>query len=679
MADWQLGIDFGTSFTVVAVARGDRVEVVDVESDGRSRSPSSVLLTADGDILVGTQAQHQAVFHPERYEPTPKRSIGEGEIFLGDRLIPVSTLVAGVLRRVYREACRQQGETVPVAIRVTHPADWAETRLNVLRVAIEAAGLHHVTLVAEPVAAAARIAMESTTPGQHIAVYDFGGGTFDAAVLRRTDRGFEVAGQPMGRDPLGGEDIDQRIIDHLGTLLSDQHPTEWKNLVTPSDIAWRRASVQLRLEVQRAKETLSGTNACQLWVAGIEREVQLTRTELEDLIRPDIEATVETLEHTITAAGLTVADLQGIYMVGGSSRIPLVADTIWRRFEVRPMTATENPKSVVAMGAAVWDVAVDIDGQPAAGDSASAAVAPGFAPAVGPEGTPPNTIAVPQVAAATPPVVPDAPPTAFRARLAMSADPTLWPPGVACSSTLVVEQGSLAGARVELRDEPASVLDSSALAFQVGEARGRTTPGYRHLSMQQGTVLGIGPGSERRFVMQSNRGPLEMLERYLVVQGRALVITASENARAVADGIKLHERTIPGPYHESLGIAAVPVHWRARERMTLNRNRTEHRIAAEHELLPFGLPPEQWVEREVAAAVARSMGGTMLSRGPARILGSLSGEVVTIRSIQRKIPVLTKVGLAVTDGHVYEMTITLPEQEQAVFPSLARHAGIQPQ
>ena len=164
MSVWQLGIDFGTSYTVAAVATEGSVTVVDVESNGRSRMPSSVFMSADGEILVGTNAQHQAVFAPERYEPTPKRSLGEGDLFLGDDLVPVTDLVAAVLRRVYTEASRQQGETAPNAVFVTHPADWGETRLDVLREAIERADLSGYSLVAEPVAAAARIGLSATTP-----------------------------------------------------------------------------------------------------------------------------------------------------------------------------------------------------------------------------------------------------------------------------------------------------------------------------------------------------------------------------------------------------------------------------------------------------------------------------------------------------------------------------------
>lgn len=348
---WYLGIDFGTSFTVVAASRDGAATVVDVESNGSSRMPSSVFFTQDEEFLVGTAALHQSVFSPERFEPTPKRAIGEGEVFLGDRLVPVVDLVSAVLRRVYAEACRQQGETVPATVCVTHPADWSATRLNVLREAIEKAGIGTATLVPEPVAAATRFAM-ATPIGSNIAVYDFGGGTMDAAVLTRTEEDFVVAGQPAGRDPLGGEDIDRRIIDYVGTLVGEDDEA-WLALLNAEDTKERHNAATLRAEVRRAKETLSEVSACQLWLPGLERAIQLTRVELDGLIGADVDATVDTLQRALEDARVAPPDLAGIYLIGGSSRIPLVADTIWRRLEVRPVVQ-DNPKSVVALGASGW-------------------------------------------------------------------------------------------------------------------------------------------------------------------------------------------------------------------------------------------------------------------------------------------------------------------------------------
>jgi actin-like ATPase involved in cell morphogenesis len=528
MSAWQLGIDFGTSYTVAAVATEGNVTVVDVESNGRSRMPSSVFISQDGEVLVGTAAQHQAVFAPERYEPTPKRALGEGDLFLGDDLVPVTDLVAAVLRRVYTEASRQQGESAPTAVFVTHPADWGDTRLDVLREAIEQADLPNYALVAEPVAAAARIGLSATAPGQCVAVYDFGGGTFDAAVLRRTDDGFDVAGPPAGRDPLGGEDVDQRIINYLGEVLSGDDPERWGLLATPADVNWRRNAAGLRTEVQRAKETLSEVSVCQLWVPGLERDIQLTRAELERLIAADIDATVDALEQVLADADTAAGDLAGIYLVGGSSRIPLVADTIWRRLGVQP-AVQDNPKSVVAMGAAGWATLAE-----QARDAASRAVAAQAAPA--PVETPETPAASPGPAVARPAS------GVHRSVLAASIGLSDWHEGSTCVAELTVDFQGYPPATIRVRDEPAagSVQD---LATKVGAFRSSRTPGFRETHVAQSAVFGA-QGIERRFEMTSPQGPLPMFERYLVLGGRSYVLAGPESARDIADSITLQPHTL---------------------------------------------------------------------------------------------------------------------------------------
>jgi hypothetical protein len=132
-------------------------------------------------------------------------------------------------------------------------------------------------------------------------------------------------------------------------VLSDEYPEDWPKLLDPPDVSWRHKATDLREEVQRAKETLSEVTVCQLWVPGIERDVQLTRGELEKLIESDIEATVDCLERALDDANVKAKDLAGIYLVGGSSRIPLVGSSIYRRLQVMP-SVQDNPKSVVALG-----------------------------------------------------------------------------------------------------------------------------------------------------------------------------------------------------------------------------------------------------------------------------------------------------------------------------------------
>ena len=644
---WELGIDFGTSYTVAAASTSGVAAVVDMESSGRARIPSAVYLTEDDEILVGTAAQHQAVFDPSRYEPTPKRSLGEGDLFLGDRLIPVSDLVAAVLRRVYTEACRQQGERAPAVVRITHPADWSEARLGLFREAIQKAGLQDVALVPEPVAAVARIALATTTPGQYVAVYDFGGGTFDAAVLLRTDEHFEVAGPPAGRDPLGGEDIDQRIVTYLGELLADAHPAEWDKLTNPPDVSWRRDASGFRGEVQRAKETLSEVTACQMWVPGINIDVQLTRPELEKMIAPDVEATVDALESALGDANVKPQDLAGIFLVGGSSRIPLVADRIWRRLDVRP-AVQDNPKSVVALGAAAWTSGV-------ASSGATATTGP----------LPSAATTAPGVAASG---------LSFDSGLAMSLDPGSWMGGYDCVALLVIDHLEAPPATLRARDEPAGGATADALAARALSFRSQRSPGFAEQSLQPANVLGTSAGLERRFTMQSGGGPVAMIEHYAVVGERAFVVACPEAGRACLEALTLREpRMAPAGYFESRWRIALPDRWSAYEHITLRRRGSNQAVIAER---VGGIGDEQleaWRRHELDVMTKRRS-ATIVGQVRSKILNALEGDVYTLQWAENGIPMFTKFGVTIANGEGYSMAITLPHADQAMFPGLARHA-----
>lgn len=646
---WQLGIDFGTSYTVTAVAKDDAVSVVDVEVNGNMRLPSCVYLNEDGQILVGTKALAQAVFGPERFEPTPKRAIGEGEIFLGDRLIPVTELAAAVLRKVYTDACRQQGETVPDAVRVTHPADWGPPRLALLRDAVERAGIESATLIPEPVAAAARIAM-ATPPGGHIAVYDFGGGTFDAAVLYRTHEGFVVAGPPAGRDPLGGEDIDQRIITYIGTVVGDTSEA-WLTLLNPGDTAARRNAASFRREVQQAKETLSEVQVCQLWIPGLERDLQLTKSELEELIKPDIEATVDTLETAIGDSGVSVGDLAGVYLVGGSSRIPLVESTIWRRLGVKPMVQ-DSPKSVVALGAAAW---IEMSEHT-------------VAPVPAPEPTPSPS----RVVIVSPP-----PDGLWRSYLAADVSSMAWAAGSDASCQLVVDRRGQAGATIRARDEPTRAKSSMEIAAEVRKFRVARTPGYRDVSFSPAQVLGQSGGVERRFVMKSGGSEILMIERYLVIDGRALVVAAPEVSLATAERFALGPPPPAGVYWSRLELPR-DKDLSPTEQLVVQRHGTSHSILVEHRAVPEPVTLEAWFKYSLGQLQQRLSGSSVVGRTRGRVLGNLEGDIVSLRSNVRGSPVLTKLGVAVSQSDVFAVTISLPHREQSQFASLARQVSPSP-
>ncbi len=639
MSDWQMGIDFGTSYTVAAVARGGEVEVVDVESNGRARIPSAVFLTEDGDILVGTAAQHQAVFAPERYEPTPKRSFGEGSIFLGDRLVTVAEITAAVLRRVFVEACRQQGETMPDTVRVTHPAEWAETRRALLREATVAAGIPDAVLVPEPVAAAMRIA-RVTEPGDHIGVYDFGGGTFDAAVLVRTDDGFVAAGPPGGRDPLGGEDIDRRIIDHLGTSLQQEDAEHWAALTTPADARARRDAAAFRAEVQQAKETLSEVLACQLWVPRFDRELQLTRHELDQLIKAEIDATVGVMGEVIAAAQRTPDDLRGLYLVGGSSRIPLVAETLWRELGVRP-AVQDNPKSVVAMGAASWSVE-----QPARSPRSTA--------------TPP--------AQAT-----DATSLAWRPQLAFALEPEVLPDGCECAASLMITTHTGDGAVLRVRDEPASVADADALADAALHTRASRMQGFRLVHRAAAQVFGA-RGVVAEFEFTASGRAVAMFEHYAMIDERAYVAAGDERVRALAAQLAVAPISAnPATHRSALTIRALDGADGANvvERASLRRRGTSEVVTSER--WPSGeVTAAVWSERLLANALGKPH-ATIVRRSQGEVL-NLDGEVVTVAWRDGDTPMLTRVGVATSTTDIVRVQIELRHADQGRFAGLARQA-----
>jgi molecular chaperone DnaK len=671
MNPWDLGIDFGTSYTVGAVAIDGNVTTVDVESNGRSRLPSSVFLSLDGQILVGTAAQHQAVFAPERYEPTPKRVLGEGELFLGDRLVPVSELAAAVLRRVYTQACREQGETAPRQVRITHPADWGDARKSVLREAVEKAGISTYELVAEPVAAAVRISLAATQPGETIAVYDFGGGTFDAAVLLRTKDGFEIAGPPAGRDPLGGEDIDVRIVNYLGEVLADEYPEDWPKILNPTDVAWRHKASDLREEVQRAKETLSEVGVCQLWVPGIERDVQLTRDELEDLIKDDIEATMDCLQRALDDANVKPKELKAIYLVGGSSRIPVVGTSIYRRFDVMP-SVQDNPKSVVALGAAAWDTALKL---------AARTPAPPIVPPVTQVPAGPASAGQASVVQGVqrPPAQGMAPGVQrFRSAIVMAVGIDAWPEGCACVSELVIDFPGPPSISLRARDEPASVTNVHQLAGQVGAFRAARTPGFVQQWVGPAQVMGDS-GVERRFSIASTQGNVQMFEQYLLVNDRAIVIAGAEPSRAVAATMRLDEPTMStDQWFESRFSVDCPPRWSPNERVNLRRNVSNHGVTAEQLAIPMGMDEGEWRKRQFDALFIGFPGASMASHITGPVLNHFDGEILTVRWNNRGTPMLTKRGLAVRRRTGYMVTITLPFAEQSQFSPLARQARLHP-
>jgi molecular chaperone DnaK len=345
-----LGVDFGTSNTV-AVARWPDGRARPLLVDGSPLLPSAVYAEPDGTLVVGRDAVHSSRLDPARFEPNPKRRIDDGLVLLGDRELPVEDLIAAVLARVAEEWRRAVGP-VEGDVTLTCPATWGAARRTLLAEAARRAGLGNARLVAEPVAAAtyfADVLGRDVPIGSVVVVHDFGAGTFDASVVARTSSGFEVMAVD-GRDDIGGLDVDAAIIEHLRT-------DDWQRIFQPSTIEERRAQRQLWDEARMAKERLSRNQTADFVVPLLGSEVHLTRDELERVARPVLDQTVRVTKGLLDWADLPPGRLAGVFLVGGASRIPLVATLLHRELDEAPVVI-EQPELVVAEGSILADAAL---------------------------------------------------------------------------------------------------------------------------------------------------------------------------------------------------------------------------------------------------------------------------------------------------------------------------------
>ncbi|MEV0646292.1 Hsp70 family protein [Phytomonospora sp. NPDC050363] len=343
-----LGVDFGTSHTV-AVLRPAGGAASPLLFDGSPLLPSAVYAEGPGTLLAGRDAVHSARLRPERFEPNPKRRVDDGTVLLGDVEFEVPRLFAAVLGRVREEAERVAGAR-PNRTVVTHPAAWGPVRRLTLSDACELAGLGPVTFVPEPVAAARYFAQRpgaALTAGETVAVYDFGGGTFDASVVAATPTGFEVLAVD-GSGELGGVDIDHALTLHIGRRFAGDE--RWSALMNPTDATGRRQLRQFLDDVRGAKERLSRQSSVDLLVPVLEVDTHLTRPELDALTGPLLGKAVRLTEAVIRSADVPRERLTGVFLVGGASRMPLTATTLHRGLGIAP-TVLDQPELVVATGA----------------------------------------------------------------------------------------------------------------------------------------------------------------------------------------------------------------------------------------------------------------------------------------------------------------------------------------
>ncbi|EEP71264.1 hsp70-like protein [Micromonospora sp. ATCC 39149] len=365
---FALGVDLGTSNTV-AVLRWPDGRTRPLLVDGQPVVPSGVYADTDGRLHVGRDARRLAQADPGRYEPNPKRRIDAPTVPLGDREYAPADLLAAILHAVGQAALATVGFLPPAVL--TCPASWDEARRQILADALLRAGWPQAAehtlsgptppgtrLLREPVAAAryyAQVLRRPVPVGGSIAVFDLGGGTLDVAVLRNEgadpwgDSGFTVTATG-GVPDLGGLDLDAALVARMGELVSATHPQVWQRLTQPADAPQWRDRHQLWEGVREAREMLSRATVAPVVVPGLPAVVELTREDAERVAAPLLARAVAETRRVIAAAGLTPDRLAGLFLVGGPTRMPLVARMLHAELGVAP-TVLEQPELPVAEGA----------------------------------------------------------------------------------------------------------------------------------------------------------------------------------------------------------------------------------------------------------------------------------------------------------------------------------------
>ena len=346
--DTIIGIDLGTTNSVVAFVRNGEPHVI--EEEGTGILPSVVGLDEEERFLVGTPAQNQAILAPDRTVRSVKRKMGSTEtICLGQQRLSPQEVSAVILRKLKTRAEQHLGHPVEKAV-ITVPAFFNEVQREATREAGELAGLNVVRIINEPTAAALTYKAHPRDC-ERLLVYDLGGGTFDVSIVQIEAGVVEVLAS-HGDTQLGGDDFDQLLLDRLCGEFKAKHKVDLRD-----DL---RARSRLRDAVEEAKKTLSAeeTAAVQEEFIAERKNVplnldwQISRSDYEAMIEPLLAKTLRCVDEALTDAKLKAAEIDKIVLVGGSSRTPRVHELLEGRLDQK-VDLSVDPDMCVALGAAI--------------------------------------------------------------------------------------------------------------------------------------------------------------------------------------------------------------------------------------------------------------------------------------------------------------------------------------
>lgn len=351
-----VGIDLGTTNSVVSVLEGGEPTVI-ANAEGARTTPSVVAFSKSGEVLVGEVAKRQAVTNVDRTITSVKRHMGtDWTTSIDDKNYTAQEISARVLGKLKRDAEQYLGETVTDAV-ITVPAYFNDAERQATKDAGQIAGLNVTRIVNEPTAAALAYGLERGKEDELILVFDLGGGTFDVSLLEigKDDDDFSTiqVRATNGDNRLGGDDWDQRVVDWLVTQVKNKDGID----LSKDKIALQR----LREAAEQAKKELSSTTSTNISLqylsmsenGPIHLDEKLTRAQFQEMTKDLLDRTKAPFQAVINDAGIKVADIDHVVLVGGSTRMPAVTDLVKELTGGKEPNKGVNPDEVVAVGAAL--------------------------------------------------------------------------------------------------------------------------------------------------------------------------------------------------------------------------------------------------------------------------------------------------------------------------------------
>jgi molecular chaperone DnaK len=346
-----VGIDLGTTNSVVAVLEGGEPTVI-ANAEGARTTPSVVAFAKSGEVLVGEVAKRQAVTNVDRTIRSVKRHMGtDWNVKIDDKAFTPQQISAFVLQKLKRDAEAYLGETVTDAV-ITVPAYFSDAQRQATKEAGEIAGLNVSRIVNEPTAAALAYGLDKGESDQTILVFDLGGGTFDVSLLEIGEGVVEVKAT-SGDNHLGGDDWDSKIVDWMVKKFQGNNGVD----LSKDKIALQRlqeAAEKAKIELSSSSETTIHLPYITHGESGpLHFEEKLTRSEFQKLTADLLERTKSPFRQVIKDAGLDVSKIDHVVLVGGSTRMPAVADVVRELTGGKEPNKGVNPDEVVAIGAAL--------------------------------------------------------------------------------------------------------------------------------------------------------------------------------------------------------------------------------------------------------------------------------------------------------------------------------------